>query len=73
MVAELTQVGPVGPTAGRPTRRGNAGLLAAGASNHGIPTDTAFTQGFWLSAAVLGLGVVASLLLPRKPTQGAAA
>jgi EmrB/QacA subfamily drug resistance transporter len=44
-----------------------AGLLAAGVSGHGIPTDTAFTQGFWLCAAVLGLGLVASLFLPRGP------
>jgi hypothetical protein len=73
MVAELTQAGPVDPTARRPARRGNAGLPAAGAANHGISTDTALTQGFWLSAAVLGLGVVASLLPPRKTTQGAAA
>jgi MFS family permease len=50
-----------------------AGLLTASATNHGIPTDTAFTQGFWLSAAVLGLAVVASLLLPRKPRHRAAA
>ncbi|WP_029663648.1 MFS transporter, partial [Cellulomonas sp. KRMCY2] len=48
-----------------------AGLLTAGVSDRGIPTDAAFTQGFWLSAAVLVVGLLASLLLPRRTTQQA--
>lgn len=46
-----------------------AGLLAAGVTVNGTPTDSAFTQGFWLSAAVLVVGLVAALLLPRHPSR----
>jgi hypothetical protein len=31
----------------------------------GLPTEGAFVNAFWLSAAMLGLGFVAALLVPK--------
>lgn len=41
-----------------------AAVLASNTTDQGIPTDQAFTTGFWISAAVAVLAIGASLLLP---------
>jgi EmrB/QacA subfamily drug resistance transporter len=42
-----------------------AAVIAADSTPQGLPTDSAFTKGFWLSAGVAVLAVAASLALPR--------
>jgi EmrB/QacA subfamily drug resistance transporter len=41
-----------------------AAIVASGTTAQGIPTDQAFTTGFWACAAVAVIAVVASLALP---------
>ncbi|WP_426513877.1 MFS transporter [Dactylosporangium sp. McL0621] len=41
-----------------------AAVIASNTTPQGLPTDDAFTQGFWLCAGVAVLGIVAALILP---------
>lgn len=41
-----------------------AAVIASNTTPQGIPTDQAFTTGFWVSAGVAGLAVLAALALP---------
>ncbi|MBO3749922.1 MFS transporter [Streptosporangiaceae bacterium NEAU-GS5] len=53
-----------------------AAVIASNSTPRGLPTDTAFTDGFWVCAAVGLLAVLASLILPsarRRKEQAAAA
>jgi len=53
-----------------------AAVIAADTTSQGIPADRAFTVGFWVSAAVAAVAVVASLALPsarRRHQQAVAA
>jgi EmrB/QacA subfamily drug resistance transporter len=43
----------------------SASILTAGVAASGLPTEDAFVAAFWLAAAVLVLGFVAALLVPR--------
>jgi EmrB/QacA subfamily drug resistance transporter len=50
----------------------SASILTAGVVVGGLPSESAFTDAFWLAAAMLGLGFVAALLVP-KPASAASA
>ncbi|WP_433088970.1 MFS transporter [Dactylosporangium sp. CA-052675] len=41
-----------------------AAVIASNTTPRGLPTDDAFTEGFWLCAGVAVLGIVAALILP---------
>nr|BFE57872.1 MFS transporter [Dactylosporangium thailandense] len=41
-----------------------AAVIASNTTSRGLPTDDAFTKGFWLCAGVAVLGIVAALILP---------
>ncbi|MET7401416.1 MFS transporter [Dactylosporangium sp. NPDC005572] len=41
-----------------------AAVIASNTTPQGLPTDDAFTEGFWLCAGVAVLGIVAALILP---------
>jgi MFS family permease len=41
-----------------------AAVITSNTTAQGLPTDTAFTNGFWVCAGVAGLAVLASLVLP---------
>ncbi|MFB9441909.1 MFS transporter [Dactylosporangium vinaceum] len=41
-----------------------AAVIASNTTARGLPTDDAFTKGFWLCAGVAVLGIVAALILP---------
>ncbi|MER7278635.1 MFS transporter [Dactylosporangium sp. NPDC000244] len=41
-----------------------AAVIASNTTPRGLPTDDAFTKGFWLCAGVAVLGIVAALILP---------
>ncbi len=43
----------------------SASILTASVVLGGLPTESSFVDAFWLSAAALGLGFVASLLVPK--------
>jgi EmrB/QacA subfamily drug resistance transporter len=43
-----------------------ASILTANVDGGGLPTDHGFTIAFWLGAAVLGVGVVASIVVPGR-------
>ena len=47
----------------------SASILTASVVLGSLPTETSFVDAFWLSAAALGLGFVAALLVP-KPADG---
>jgi hypothetical protein len=40
-------------------------VLTTGASAQGLPTDQAFTNSFWICAAVAALAIVIALALPQ--------
>jgi len=42
-----------------------AAVITSNTTPQGLPTDAAFTNGFWVCAAVAVLAVVAALALPR--------
>ncbi|WP_250009888.1 MFS transporter [Actinoplanes sp. M2I2] len=42
-----------------------AAVITSNTTPQGLPTDAAFTNGFWVCAAVAALAVVAALALPR--------
>ena len=41
-----------------------AAVIASNTTPEGLPTDQAFTSGFWVSAAVAGCALLATLALP---------
>ena len=43
-----------------------AAVLIANSTPRGLPLDAAFTQGFWICAAVAAASVVAALALPKR-------
>ena len=43
----------------------SASILTASVVLGGLPTESSFVAAFWLSAAALGLGFVAALLVPK--------
>jgi EmrB/QacA subfamily drug resistance transporter len=43
-----------------------AAVISANSTSRGLPLDAAFTQGFWVCAAVAVVGVIAALALPSR-------
>ncbi|WP_084127473.1 MFS transporter [Demequina sp. NBRC 110054] len=43
-----------------------AAIVTSNSNDMGIPSDHAFTLGFWVCAGVAVIGIVAALLLPKK-------
>jgi MFS family permease len=41
-----------------------AAVIASNTTARGLPTDNAFTEGFWVCAGVAVLGIIAALILP---------
>ncbi len=50
----------------------SASILTASVVLGGLPTESSFVDAFWLSAAALGLGFVAALLVPKRASAAAA-
>ncbi|MFD0599341.1 MFS transporter [Catellatospora coxensis] len=48
-----------------------AAVIAGNTTPRGLPTDQAFTSGFWVCAGVAALAVVASLILPSARSRRA--
>jgi EmrB/QacA subfamily drug resistance transporter len=46
-----------------------AAVVAANTDARGLPTDAAFTEGYWVCAAVAVIAVVAALALPSAPRE----
>jgi EmrB/QacA subfamily drug resistance transporter len=42
-----------------------ASIIAGHIGSHGLPTDTGFTEAFWISAGAVTLAFLAGLLIPR--------